>query len=499
MNITIIGAGPSGIVSAKSALEVGLVPRVLEKESDIGGLWNPYSGGTWESMSTNLSRFTCMFSDFPWKENSKDFPTKLEMYEYLNQYIEHFKLRKYIHLLSEVTNLNRNEAENKWNVQWKINGSNKSEMCDFVIISSGFFSTNTCFQSKPETFIGNLIYSKDYKNSEPFRNKQVTVVGGSFSGTEIACDIATVAAKVTHISPKAFWILPRYLPMSIDGNTIEIPVDLVFYKRKSEEFPKPTEQEMNTRKHKWFSALSKQQAISPALQIPEEQYIYPPYVAISDGYLEAINSGKIELKRGKATFLENDRLVLEDQTAIKTDAVVICSGYITCLPFLSKMQLDSLEFSSESQFQPLLLHKGMFNPELTNIAFIGMYRGPYFGVMELQSRWACMAFSNPNQYYPTPEEMKEGIEIERQIRFLSPRPQFPHGDYVNFADSIAKRIGVFPNRHLEGKDVDPELSQTVKEGCVIPSHYRLEGSYSNYNVSSEIIKEYKLFMLKYKV
>lgn len=34
----IIGAGPSGLVSCKSALEVGLIPTIFEKSSGLGGL-----------------------------------------------------------------------------------------------------------------------------------------------------------------------------------------------------------------------------------------------------------------------------------------------------------------------------------------------------------------------------------------------------------------------------------------------------------------------------
>lgn len=39
--VLIVGAGPSGIASAKHAIDHGFTPYILEKESEVGGVWNP--------------------------------------------------------------------------------------------------------------------------------------------------------------------------------------------------------------------------------------------------------------------------------------------------------------------------------------------------------------------------------------------------------------------------------------------------------------------------
>ena len=90
--IVIVGAGPSGLASAKYARDCGFVPFVLEKETEVGGVWNPKSGLTWNSMRTNLSKYSCCFKDFPWEEEADMFPHTRAMHNYFVRYAKHFNL-----------------------------------------------------------------------------------------------------------------------------------------------------------------------------------------------------------------------------------------------------------------------------------------------------------------------------------------------------------------------------------------------------------------------
>ena len=46
MEVCIIGAGFSGIAACKQALAHNLIPFILEKNSDVGGLWQGYPNQT---------------------------------------------------------------------------------------------------------------------------------------------------------------------------------------------------------------------------------------------------------------------------------------------------------------------------------------------------------------------------------------------------------------------------------------------------------------------
>ncbi len=61
----IIGAGVSGLVSAVQMYKVGIRPTIFDKASDIGGAWNADLKPCWNSMQTNVSKFSATLSDFP--------------------------------------------------------------------------------------------------------------------------------------------------------------------------------------------------------------------------------------------------------------------------------------------------------------------------------------------------------------------------------------------------------------------------------------------------
>src|SRR5687767_13118252 len=90
-DVAVIGAGPGGLVAAKSLLECGLEPVIFERDRRIGGLWQD-GRGAWPGMLTNLSRHSCVFSDFPWPADSPVFPTREAVCGYLYRYAEAFGL-----------------------------------------------------------------------------------------------------------------------------------------------------------------------------------------------------------------------------------------------------------------------------------------------------------------------------------------------------------------------------------------------------------------------
>ena len=480
--IAIIGAGPSGIVAVKSAIESGLQPTLLEKNSDVGGVWDPKQGSTWEGMRTNLSKFSCMFSDFPWKSSTADFPLASEVHGYLQDYITQFGLSPFIHLNTEVIQVKFNEENHKWKVTYRQKGELIEEEFTYVIVASGFFSKALMPAIDTSRFLGTVLHSQQYKSVDCAIGKKVVVVGGAFSGAEIAADVARVAKEVTHISTKKFWILPRLL--NEEALEKKLPLDLIFYKRKIPSLR--SVQEKNQGTHRYFSLISRQGEISEKLAISLEEYTSYPFALISDTYLDQVEANRVSIYNSRVVAVEESGVLLEDGSKIEADSIIFCTGFSTYLPYFEESLLKEMEFEENDQFQPLLLHEGVFHPKLPNMAFIGMYRGPYFGIMELQSRWACMAFADKEQYYPTSVELEKGMKEERRLRNLNPRPQFPHGDYVAFADALAVKIQVLPTF---GKD------DKMANLAVIPAQFRLQGPHSNKEVALSILVDYEHFVL----
>jgi hypothetical protein len=71
------------------------------------------------------------------------------------------------------------------------------------------------------------------------------------------------------------------------------------------------------------------------------------------------------------------------------------------------------------------------------------------GVIELQARRTCAVLGG-EVASPERDRQLAGIAAERKIRERRPRPQFPHRDYVEMADSLATELGGCPSPGRSG-------------------------------------------------
>ena len=244
-------------------------------------------------------------------------------------------------------------------------------------------------------------------------------------------------------------------------------------------------EEVNKKKHAFFNGLSNQAEISSDLQVQDTSK--PPKIAISDTYLNSIKTGRLHIRKETITSMNKGGVLLNDGSHIKADCIIFCTGYSLDLPFFEQDILNTLSYDPNDQFQPVLLHKCTFHPDLENIASVGIYRGPYFGIIELQARWATLVFSGLINKLGN-EEMTQGVKEEMDIRKQRPRPQFPHGDYIGFADTLAKEIQALPDFE-ELKEKDQELYNKLTAYPLIPAHYRLKGHKNNSEIAMKQIDE----------
>lgn len=333
-----------------------------------------------------------------------------------------------------------------WSVTWRtVSGDLESKNFAALIVATGIFATPS-IPNIPglESFPGKIIHSKDYKSGGEFEGLKVLTVGGSFSGVEIAADVTNHAKESYHTFLRPFWIIRRYLLKM--GN--KIPVDLLFYNRKfySEPLdPLATEESICIKKNNGLMDLCKEQQSVPLLKISESDFSTPINSVISDNYISQVEKGKLIPMAGKIKRIEGNNIIFEGDKMIENiDSIIFGTGFQPNTSFFSRRILEVLKYTPSDRLQPLILFQECVHPELKNLFFIGMYKGPYFAVMEQQARWACRLLSG-KVHLPSREEIQKGLEKELDIRRKIPRPQFPHPEYVLFADTIAKYAQSFPD------------------------------------------------------
>lgn len=99
--IGIIGAGISGIAAAKQLSSHS--PVVFEATDSIGGVWKHCS---YNSTKLQTPRCDFEFSDYPWSErDNANFPSHVEVLDYLHGYATHFDLLKFVKFGSRVVEI----------------------------------------------------------------------------------------------------------------------------------------------------------------------------------------------------------------------------------------------------------------------------------------------------------------------------------------------------------------------------------------------------------
>jgi hypothetical protein len=337
---------------------------------------------------------------------------------------------------------------------------------------------------------------------------------------------------ITVVMPKIPWVLPRYVPISTERTTSAtagfLPIDLAFYRRRNrflanddiinkndieEEMIEsiPLTPESCRKRNQQLQELigPRQQNILPVSSSSSSSSSYfdePPTVAVSDYFLDLVADGTIEVIQGRAEGITEDGtglIISRDKKNGKTNdnnddddgrvkasikttllpnvtSVICCTGYLpdleSCCGRLDDDDddgdlsiLKTIEYDPNDTFSPMTTYLETLHPKLTNFAFVGMYRGPYMGVVELQAKLAAKVMSG--KVTVSSNEFQKGLETSRMIRnqIASVRPQFPHSNYVGFMDTLARSLLIsnnndeenFPKYNLDvGNFISPAFYQS---------------------------------------
>src|SRR5215213_1098106 len=98
--IGIIGAGLSGLVAAKTCLEYGYHVKIFEKEKELGGVWS--SSRRYPGITTQNTKDTYCFSDFPMPKNFPEWPDGEQVQAYLEAYAKKYNVFPLIQFSHEI-------------------------------------------------------------------------------------------------------------------------------------------------------------------------------------------------------------------------------------------------------------------------------------------------------------------------------------------------------------------------------------------------------------
>ena len=208
-SVVVVGAGPAGIISAKTAILRGYDVLVLEKRTGVGGVWNLSNGGMYESAKMQNSRISYHFSGYQ-LDTQSEFLGCSEVEMYLNNFANSESVVSAVKTNCEVVRILKND--NLWEVTYREHNREITVSADLVTVCTGehWVPKRNCGINFSR-FTGRVITSHEYRRSDIAKGKRVLVIGGGVSGADIASDV-TKSAGLVHWSIKSMGL---FLPNKI--------------------------------------------------------------------------------------------------------------------------------------------------------------------------------------------------------------------------------------------------------------------------------------------
>ncbi|MEM7172700.1 MAG: NAD(P)/FAD-dependent oxidoreductase [Pseudomonadota bacterium] len=206
-NAAIIGAGVSGLATAKCLQQKGIACTVYDHNPKLGGVWaDGYHG-----FGVQIQKDLYEFPDFPLPDAVPHFTPGPQFQNYMEDYCDHFQIRDCLKLRTRVTSLSR--SGEGWQLEVERDGQVESVAADLVVVATGLYSETPEMPEVPgqDSFAGDIVHNSQVKEIEMLRGRQVAVIGYGKCATDIAGDAVGVAKSVHLAFRTAHWPVPRKL------------------------------------------------------------------------------------------------------------------------------------------------------------------------------------------------------------------------------------------------------------------------------------------------
>ncbi|WP_223833970.1 flavin-containing monooxygenase [Spirosoma profusum] len=428
--VGIIGAGVSGLVTAKTMREHGFEVVLFEKEAELGGVW--ISNRRYPNVTTQNTRDTYTFSDFPMPKHFPEWPTGEQVQQYLMSYAREFMILPYIQFSTKVELAEPIEdGKRGWLLHISQNGNLTNVTVDFLVVCNGVFSEPNMPQIQGrDVFKGQVLHSTQFRQEhlDAAKTQKVAVVGFAKSAHDILSQVSNVSEKPVCIYREAKWKMPRiflglnfkYLLLHRFGESL-FPYRFLYGIHKFLHGPmgKPVTDLLVKGIGK---AVAAQLKLKKSGLLPDKPFDSIANCSIgltSDNFYERAANGEIQLEKGEISRYVADGVVLTNGKKITADTFVFATGFRQTVPFFDRTISYKLR-NTKGWFQ---LYRNVLPTDVPNLSFVG-YNPSLFTpfTSELAAHYSAQYFKGQLNV-PSAEGMKK--EIAQHQAWLAKRA--PHG------------------------------------------------------------------------
>lgn len=305
--VLVVGAGPGGLAAAAALRARGVDALVLERSSSVGASWR----GHYDRLHLHTTRRWSSLPGLPIPREYGRWVARDDVVRYLERYATHHRLD--VRTGVEVERVER--ADGGWALRTAGNGTVEGTA---VVVATGYNHTPVPpVWPGVEDFPGEVVHASSYRNAQPYRGRDVLVVGVGNTGAEIAVDLVEGGAGRVRLAVRTpphivrrsnlGWpaqgtgIVVRHLPVPLVDATARLIARVEVPDLSAHGLPRPA-----------TGLYSRVLEGSVPLQ--------------DVGLIAGVRSGAIEPVAAVEAF-EGGKVVLADGTRVEPDVVIAATGY----------------------------------------------------------------------------------------------------------------------------------------------------------------------------
>ncbi|MDD9911031.1 MAG: NAD(P)/FAD-dependent oxidoreductase [Ahrensia sp.] len=336
----IIGGGQGAIGLGARLRQLGVPTIIVEK--------NDRPGDSWRNRYKSLCLHDPVWYDhLPYLKFPPNWPVfspKDKIGDWLEMYTKVMELNYWTR--SEVTSASYDGSAKEWTVTVNRNGKEVTLKPKHLVMATGMSGKANVpdFPGK-EGFKGDQHHSSKHPGPDAYRGKKAVVIGSNNSAHDIAAalwendvDVTMVQRSSTHIARSdtlmELGLGALYSEEAVAAGVTTEKADLIFASLPYailHQFQIPVYAEMKERDKDFYEGLEK--AGFWLDWGDDDSGLFMKYLRRGSGYYidigasQLIIDGKIKLKRGQVTKLDETGVVLDDGTHLDADVVIYATGY----------------------------------------------------------------------------------------------------------------------------------------------------------------------------
>ena len=304
----VIGAGTAGLAAAATLRGAGVDVIVIEQTDKVGAAWRT----RYDGLRLNTTGWMSTQPGFrASRRRYGEFPSRDAWAQYLEDYVEHHRID--VRFGTQVRRLD------SVNGAWHVHTDRGDLQARSVVVATGFDrDPNLPDWPGCDGFTGELIHSSAYRNPEPYRARDVLVVGPGTTGSEVAAYLAKGGAGRVRVACRT---PPNLTARKILGSSINISGIVL------NRLPVRFGDELSWLSQRILYGDLDQYGLprSPRGLVTTMRYGQQA-PAYAEAFVPLLKAGQIEIVAAVEGF-DGPGVLLADGTRIEPEAVIAATGY----------------------------------------------------------------------------------------------------------------------------------------------------------------------------